>query len=272
VCDLPVVASGLWKRVASKILQEKMMRSIKGCLSKSALIVVLVTLVGALSSSATVQVTNITSGGSINFSNLVTSALYVQVGDKLFGNFSFQYLSTDTNASEKLVPADLALSALDNQVGFGISIQSAGFSAEGMDTKDIDLSFSVQVTGSPDLISGVDLSVNGGATGMGEAGVTENIYTHGIGAGNIANLFANIDASSATPEDSVTFSQPQAMIWVEKDLSVSGDPDGTACGNPASNYAIISIVDQTFAQVPEPSTWALLGAGLAGLLILRRRK
>ncbi len=248
------------------------MGSFKGCLSRSARIVLFVSLVGARSSSVQAQVTNLTSGGSINLSNLVTSALYVQVGDKLFGNFSFQYLSTDTNASDALVPADLVLSALSNQAGFGISMQLVGFEAQGMDTDDIKLTFSAQVTNSFDLISGVDLSINGGATGMGDANVSENIYTHGIGDGNIANLFANITTDSATPEDSVTFSTPQAMIWIEKDLSVSVDPDGIACGNPASNYAIISIVDQTFAQIPEPSTLALLGAGMAGLLVVRRRK
>lgn len=248
----------------------KNMRSIKGCLSKCAQIAIFVALVGALCSSAPAQVTNLSNGGSISFANLTNSTASVLIGDKLFGNFTFSYISSDTNASDNLVPADLVLSALSNQVGFGISIQLAGFSAEAMDFKDIALTFSAQVTNSPNLISGVDLSINGGATGMGEANVSENIYTEGIGVGNIAHLFANIDANSATLEDAVTFSTPQAMIWVEKDLSVDADPGGTDCSD--SNYAVISLVDQTFAQVPEPSTVALLGAGLAGLLVLRRRK
>ena len=249
-----------------------MMGSFKGCLSRSARIVLFVSLVGVLSSSVQAQVTNLSNGGSISFAYLTNSTVSVLIGDKLFGNFSFQYLSTDTNTSDALVPADLVLSALSNQAGFGVSIQLVGFSAQGMDTDDITLTFSAQVTNPYNLISGVDLAINGGATGMGDASVSENIYTYGIGDGNIANLFANITASSATPEDYVTFSTPQAMIWIEKDLSVSGEPDGIACGNPASNYAIISIVDQTFTQIPEPSTLALLGAGMAGLLVVRRRK
>jgi hypothetical protein len=248
----------------------KNMRSIKGCLSKTSGIILFVALVGALCTSVPAQVTNLGNGGSISLAYLNNSTTSVLIGDKLFGNFSFQYLNDGTNDSGGLVPADLVLSALSNQVGFGISIQLAGFAVEGMDSADVRLSFSAQVTNSFNLISGVDLSVNGGATGLGEASVSENIYTEGIGVGNIAHLSANISANSATPEDYVTFSTPQALIWIEKDLSVDADPGGTDCSN--SNYAFISIVDQTFAQIPEPSTVALLGAGMAGLLVLRRRK
>jgi hypothetical protein len=249
------------------------MSSIKGCLSKSSRIVLFVALVGSLSASVQAQVTNLTNGGSINFSNLVgPNGLSVMIGDKLFGNFSFQYLSTDTNVGDDLVPADLVLSPLSNQIGIGFSIQLVGFSAQGMDSKDIKLCFTAQVTNPFNLISGVDLSINGGATGLGDANVSESIYTHGIGAGNIANLFANIYAGGATPEDYVAFSQPQPMIWIEKDLSVAGNSCAVDAGNSLSNYAIISIINQTFAQVPEPSSLFLLVAGVAGLLIVRRRK
>ncbi len=252
------------------------MGAIRGTASKQLGRIVLVVLLGALSPSvqAIVAVTNLTDGGSINFSNVVApSTLHVLVGDKLFGKFGFQYISTSGNTNSYLTASDLVLSGLNNGVGYGLSFQLAGFSAQNLDSNDIKLSFSVQVNNPFNLISGVDLTINGGATGMGEASVSENIYTNGFGVGSIANLFATINASTATNlEDFVTFSTPQSMIWIEKDLSVSGDPGGIACGNPASNYAFLSIVDQSFAQIPEPSTMALLGAAMAGLVILRRRK
>jgi hypothetical protein len=240
----------------------------RGAASKLLRAVLLMALLGARPSSATVQVTNLTNGGSISLSNLVTSALYVQVGDKLFGNFGFQYIDTTGNTNDYLTPSDLVLSALTSDVGFGISIQ-APLVAQGPVIKDLSLQFSVQVVNSPDMISGVQLQVVGGASGLGVATVSETVST-GLGAGAIANLFVNAD--SATPEDDVTLSTPQCMIWIMKDVIVSGDPDGYPETNPSQDIATISIIEQTFAQVPEPSTMALWGVGMAGLLVVRRRK
>jgi hypothetical protein len=237
-----------------------------GAASKLLRAVLLMALLGARPSSATVQVTNLTNGGSISLSNLVTSALYVQVGDKLFGNFGFGYVDTTGNTDNYLTSSDLTLSALSNEVGFGVSIQ-APLIAQGPVIKDLTLQFSVQVVNSPDMISGVQLQVVGGASGLGEANVAETV---GFGAGGIAHLF--VDANSATPEDYVTLSTPQSMVWITKDVIVSGDPDGYSETNPIQDVGTISIINQAFAQVPEPGAMALLGVGMAGLLIVRRRR
>lgn len=240
-----------------------------GVASKLLWAVLLIALVGARPSFATIQVTNLTDGSSISLSNLVGTTLYVQVGDKLFGNFSFSPLST---GATQLVPGDLAVFGLTNQLGFGFSIQLAGFAAQGLDSNDIRLCFTAQVTNPFNLISGVDLSINGLATGYGNANVSENVYSQGLGAGSVANLFANINASSSTLESFATLSQPQSMVWIEKDIAVSGNPGGIFDTNPLNDFAQISIIDQTFAEIPEPGSMALLAVGVAALLIVRRRK
>ncbi len=253
------------------------MSSIKGCLSKSARMVLFVALVGALSSSVHAQVTNLSNGGSINFAYLTTnSAVSVLVGDKLFGNFGFQYTDTTGNTNDYLAASDLVLSAFSNEIGFGVSIQ-APLVADGPVIKDLSLQFSVQVANSADMISGVQLQVVGSASGLGTASVSEAVSTEGFGAGGIANLAVSYFGPNSTSfpsggEDTVTLSAPQRMIWITKDVIVSGDPDGYSETNPSQDFATISIIDQTFAQIPEPSTLALLGAGVAGLLVVRRRK
>src|ERR1017187_5323402 len=89
------------------------------------------------------QVTNLTSGQSIDLSQLLgTNASSVVIGDKLFGEFSLQ--SSDPN---EFTGDDLQLTALSNQVGFGISF-TGPMSALGNVTKDVVFRFSVAVTNS----------------------------------------------------------------------------------------------------------------------------
>ncbi|MBK7930124.1 MAG: PEP-CTERM sorting domain-containing protein [Bryobacterales bacterium] len=66
------------------------------------------------------------------------------------------------------------------------------------------------------------------------------------------------------------------MLKVTKDILVEGCYNGQ-CSNEAFNTGGITNFEQTFPQigentVPEPGTYALMGAGLIGLRVLRRRK
>ncbi|MGO9244450.1 MAG: hypothetical protein ACLQDC_06725, partial [Verrucomicrobiia bacterium] len=91
------------------------MGSFKGCLSKSARIVLFVSLVGALSFSVQAQVINLTNGGSLNFAYVTNSTVSVLIADKLFGNFGFRYTDTTGSTNDYLTASDLELSALANQ-------------------------------------------------------------------------------------------------------------------------------------------------------------
>jgi hypothetical protein len=249
------------------------MSSIKGYLSKIVVTVLFVALVGPFSSSHA-QVTNLSSGGSINFSNLVgTNGLSVMIGDKLFGSFGFSYTETDGNVGDYLTAANLVLSALSNQVGFGVSIQVPLVSVGG-GIKDMTLQFTAQVMNSANLISDLHLDFTGSAHGTGLATIDESVYASGFGAGKLTDLNLQLANGVYTPsggEANVTFIPPQSKIWIEKDVFVSGNPDDFSDSNPGDN-ASITIIDQTFSQIPEPSTMALLTAGMAGLLVVRRRK
>jgi hypothetical protein len=73
-------------------------------------------------------------------------------------------------------------------------------------------------------------------------------------------------------QDVATFCQPEQMIWVEKDIEVSGNPDNTPDSNPTNDMAKISIIDQVFTQIPEPSTMFLSAMGIMAFVAVRRRK
>jgi hypothetical protein len=64
------------------------------------------------------SVTNLNPGQTINLSELVNTNLSgVEIGDKLFGDFSVSF-----SANNGFTCADLQLTALSNQIGFGISL------------------------------------------------------------------------------------------------------------------------------------------------------
>lgn len=237
-----------------------------GCLRERSAVVVSFALLTCFSTSSWAVVTNLTNGGSINFSSLVgPCALSVQIGDKLFSDFSFQYTDTDENQDNDLGPSALVLSSLANQVGFGPSVQLP-LIATGGTTKDIVLRYSATVLDPNNLISDVHLDFTSSVSGAGVADVSENIFTNGFGAGLIAYLNVHNPGHPAVYEDVAFLSVPQHKIWVQKDILVA------AIGTSRPDWSLISIVDQTLSQIPEPSTMVLSVIGLAACLFVKRRK
>ncbi|HUI07542.1 MAG TPA: PEP-CTERM sorting domain-containing protein [Verrucomicrobiae bacterium] len=220
-------------------------------------------LSGGFVSSGFAQITNLSLGDSIQLSQL-TNGLSLQVGDKLFSDFIFGYTDTDANAGNDLQSSMVLVSSLSNQIGFGLEFQLP-LEAVSNETKDVKLEFSVQVLNSANLISDAHLSFVSSAIGLARADVSENIYTNGFGGDSIATLNVGNPGNSADFSPSAAFPVPQAKIWVEKDIITH------AYGSGGDDSAHISIVDQTFSQVPEPSTLVLLVAGLIGLLLVTRR-
>jgi hypothetical protein len=253
---------------------------IKGNVSRLAGVVLLATMLSASPSSAAPAVTNLTNGGSVSFASLVSSngipGLSVLISDMLFSNFTFEYLAPSKKTLDNLVPADLTLYSYSNQVGIGFWIQLVDFDAptsgdpRGFFFRDIALSFTARIVNSPNMISGAFLGILGPVAGSGVARGSEEITakTRGIGAGNIvklAHLSTYLTSDCQDPVDYVPFCRSESLISVEKDLEVSGN---SLC----ANYAGLSVVEEAFAQIPEPSAMVLLATGVTGLLVVRRRK
>ena len=205
-------------------------------------------------------------GESTNLSYLVgVNGMSVQVGDKLFDDFDFGYTDDNLNPGDNLQPSMVLVSPLNSPFGIGLSFQLP-LAAVSNEMKDVKLQFSVQVINSSNLISDAHLSFVGQAVGAAAVDIAENIFSNWFGVGYIATLSNSVPANPSTFSDSVFFSKPLVKVWVQKDISV------LAAGSSINDRAIVSIVDETFSQIPEPSTVMLSVAGLIGLCLVKRRK
>jgi hypothetical protein len=191
----------------------------------------------------------------------------VLVGDKLFGNFSFQFTATDTPRCDALRPSSFRVTALSNDIGFGVSF-SGPMAALGNATEDVVFRFSISVTNSSQLISGINLNYNGTVLGSGFSSVTESAFTGGFGGTPLGQIDVFNSGGTDQLAAATLLPTPEQEIYVEKDIILGGGGAGN------QNAAFISIVDQTFPQVavPEPSTILLVVSGLATLFFVKRRK
>ena len=218
---------------------------------------------GLMAMGGTAQtVTNMTAGGTISLATVIDNNLQVQVGDKLFGNFFFQYSDTDGLSSDDLTESNITLSTIANVVGFGLQFTQP-LLAIGPVIKDIGIQYTASVTDPTNMISDIHLAITGSAGNGGLGTVGEQALVGGFGGTNVGSISASIPGSTTAAANIVP---PVPELWIEKDVTVTG-------GSNANGFASISIIDQTFSQVPEPSTLLLVGvaASLLGLLAGRKR-
>jgi len=230
----------------------------KGVRFFSAVAVLLLFLVPTISRAVT---TNLNAGDSINLATLIDNSLSVQIGDKVFGDFSFSY--NDFGAPDTdLASSNINVKALDNDIGFGLEFQEP-LIAINTKTKDVKFQYTAMVaTNYSNLISDIHLSITGSSGGAGTGTVGEDVFNDNFGG----TLVGHVDnALGGTLSSATNVAPPVVKLWVQKDVNVSGNS-----GGPTS-FATITIIDQTFSQIPEPSTLFLVGVGLLGAVTLKRR-
>ena len=122
------------------------------------------------------------------------------------------------------------------------------------------LEYKVTVTDPNKLISDVHLAANANVLGAnGYAAITETFLPED--PNTVLEVF-DLQPGPKMLTDWADLTTPQMMLHVQKDI--------TLFSANARSLATISFIDQSFSQVPEPASLALV-CGFAALLAARRR-
>ena len=215
------------------------------------------------------QAVDLDPGESIKLSCLVGAhGQSIQVGDKLFDDFSFKFGDTDWNRCNDLKASAISVTALANNTGYGLAF-TGPFTATGNVTKDLSICYSVTLTDPNYTISSIHLSNSGSVCGKGFSSVVEKVFTDSSCHNQVAQLEV-LNPGNPNPvfQDLVVLTQPRDKLFVQEEVTFGGGRLG------CRNRGLLITVDDVFsqaAQVPEPSTMALVVAGLLLLLIVQRR-
>jgi hypothetical protein len=229
------------------------------------LIVAIAGLVLAAASSHAVLLTDL-----VNLDGSTKLGATLQQGDKIFANFTWVGPTG---------PAGFTITGIGDGTAnnlYGIEF-SGGLSQSGIGTSDWQLHYSVTIaSGYNNLISDIHQHANFNGTPLSLVNVTEDVL-NAPGGIEVAksNLgeginYAYLDTTDPAAElnDTLVLSTPLQQVWISKDIQL--------IGLGPNEYAVVSIIDQRFSQVPEPTTMIagallLLPFGASTLRILRKR-
>lgn len=190
-----------------------------------------------------------------------------QVGDLLFSNFSYTASGTSPISASQITVDTVGPAGSGASINFadiGLSFHAPWTAAAGQ-TTDGTIDFTVTALGGGNILTDLGLAQTSGVSGDANASVAERACgptpCDPTGGSYYVLTFQDGSSDQATGETSFT---GQTSISVEKDIAVNGN----------NGFATISVVQDTFSQVPEPFSMGMIGAGLFGLGVLgyRRKK
>lgn len=181
----------------------------------------------------------------------------ITVGDKLFTDFTYLATGADMPTSDNINVQGI----IDCDGNFGIRFQGGFVDLPGNGASDALITFNVTALDPNKLISDAHLAANTDVVGDGLALITETF----IPTFNDRDLTVFDNGTVSQLTDWVFFDDaPVRTLPVQKDiLLLASDNGGVA--------SAFSFIDQTFSQVPEPTSISLLLIAGLGFLGLRRK-
>jgi hypothetical protein len=190
------------------------------------------------------------------------------IGNLLFSNFSDSEspipgpVTAASITVDTLGPSGESVYNADNGVAF-----TAAWIATQNQSIDTDILFTVSVVGGgPATLTDAGLAQLSQVQSTGTASVAEDGCT-GAGCNPLTAQWGLLTLNTSTLSETTdtTIYSPTGTVNVAKDIAVTG-------GTNANGFAHLSLVQDTFSQVPEPRAVAfLLGLGLVAGGIFRKK-
>ncbi len=188
------------------------------------------------------------------------------LGNLLFSNFGYTATATapfvgipatNVNVTPQTTPAD---EGFQFNGAFGVtSNNGASFSQNSI------ITFTVSTLNGLATIDDLGLFFNGAAGGTGSTSVNEQFCLNGAIA-TCPNVLQSLKVSNPPPAfTNSTFFAPVSTIGISKSINVTSGTNGTAVVSQ-----VVNLYSQT-SPVPEPVSYVMLGSGLLGLGLLRKR-
>ena len=189
---------------------------------------------------------------SMHLSDLLVDGETFLVGDKLFSHFTYA-------GTEDMPAADAinVISIQDADGNYGLRLQGGFLDLPGGSTSDALITYRVTASAPGKLISDAHLTANL-VTPVGGLGTVNETFLPQLADPN-DGLYVSTDTALV---DWMIFDQPLKSLDVQKNVLLRA-------GDAAAS---VSFIDQTFSQVPEPTSIALAFLGFISSLVLRQRR